>query len=215
MRLTNIKFEDMTDDVEFENPFYIIYADIYDGRKRIGTIEADIFRHISNEVEWHSDDEYTHVCTWRMNPETRLILSDDIDEDIIWSSEILHELEQHIDDKLNLPLLKVYAVDPKIYFEPGWDSGFGSFSVRVQLFNDTIEVHGIDYEISQKGISFSGDNDDAYREALDTIKSHYDFTDGKMESIEHEIDRKMVSKLKNDFGIISLEDALAYQASTA
>ena len=215
MRLTNIKFEDMTNDEEFKNPFYIIFADIYEGINRIGKIEADIFRHISNEVEWHSDNEYTHVCTWRMDAQKRLMLSEDIDEDIIWSSEILDELEQHIDDKLNLPILKVHAIDPKIYFEPGWDSGFSSFSVRVQLFNNTIDVNGIDYEISKNGISFSGCNDDAYREALNTIQSHYGFSDGKMESIEHEIDRQLASELKKEFGIIDLEDALAYQASTA
>ncbi|MCE9666129.1 hypothetical protein LY622_22120 [Halomonas sp. M5N1S17] len=215
MRLTNIKFEDMTEDVEFENPFYIIYADIYDGRKQIGRVEADIFRHFSNELEWHSDAEYSHVCTWRMDPETRLILSDDIDQDFIWSSEILLELEQHIDDKLNLPLLKVYAIDPEIYFEPDWHSGFGSFSVRVQRFNNSIEINGVDYEISQEGLHFTGDNDDSYREALDTIKSHYVFSDEKMESIKHEIDRQLASKLKDGYGIKKLEDALAYRSSTA
>lgn len=213
MHLKNFKIEDMTDDVEFKNPFYIIFADIYDGKNQIGKIEADIFRHASNEVEWHSDDEYSHVCTWCMDPETRLILSDDIDEDIIWSSEILDELEQYIDDKLNLPILKVHNIDPKIHFETGRDSGFISFSIRTQLFNNTIEVGGIDYEIPQRGVSFSGCNSDAFREALESIQSHYGFSDMKMESFDHEVIRQLVSKLKDDYGITNLEDALAYQAS--
>ncbi|MGM0914258.1 MAG: hypothetical protein ACQEXC_09510 [Pseudomonadota bacterium] len=209
MHLVNISLEEKNQDPELEKPIFIVHAKIYAGSKWIGRVESHVFQHCAY------DAEHNHGCTWVMDPKIRFTFAEGIDEDQLQTSKILLELEEHVDDKLNLPILNVYQIEPRIYFEPDWTSGFGSFSLRVQLLNNIIEIHDIDYEISPEGLYFTGDNDDSYREALTRIQSHYGHSDRKIENIRNEIDKQLENKLKNDFGITNLEEALAYQDSPA
>ncbi|MGM0987757.1 MAG: hypothetical protein ACQEXI_12330 [Pseudomonadota bacterium] len=137
-----------------------------------------------------------------------------------YKSDLSRSVEEAMTDEINVPEVSV-AVDPRIYTEEGWNSGFFDVDIVIDPSNmatkqgirrEAMVFERVPFEIDENGLEFSGDNDDEFNESLSQFFYKYSVSERGQEIARDMIMVNIEAKL-GEYGIGDYQSAVNFDDS--
>ncbi|MBS9405360.1 hypothetical protein KG088_17250 [Halomonas sp. TRM85114] len=217
----SLKIEDISDNVDCETPIYYGTGHFMVNGRHVGSFESFVF---AKKVKHEGTSEVDYAYEFdsdNFSVKVKDEWIDYLDEEISdYELDLSQIVSEAMIDEIDIPEVSV-AVNPRIYTEEGWVSGFVDVDILIDPgkmnsvwgFNELASsFECVPFEIGENGLEFSGDNDSQLNECLSDFFDKYTISDRGQEVVRKMVMDNVELKLK-EIGITDYESAINFDSS--